>query len=278
MTSDVQTGLATTINAVQAPDQQLQILRIYNRLIQLREDWAGALVFSCGAEAPRSGLAPAASIAGATSLLVAEDGHEIKKTLRRGEIDFVVNTLDEAIRTLKNEVRKKRPLSVALIGDVDATLAEMIERGIKPDVFLAGDAYPAAAQALIDSGVPRLNVVQSSAEPSAPAETAHGEQLHELFIATKTPTKLREADERILRMLPKDETARRRWIERASHYLRSASEGRWVNLTGGEAFLLESEGLKLHDVGPVAVEPEATPSSPKDATPASPAESQPTEL
>jgi len=278
MTERVQKRSAITLKRVQAPDQQLQILRIYNRLIQLREDWGGALVFSCGPEAPRSGLAPAASIAGAASLLVAEDGHEIKKTLRRGEIDFVVNTLDEAIRTLKNEVRLKRPLSVALIGNVDATLAEMIERGIQPDVFLAGDDYPAAAQPLLDSGVPRINVVQGSAEPSEPAVTAHGEQLHELFIATKTPTKLREADERILRMLPKDETVRRRWIERASHYLRSASEGRWANLTGGEAFLLESEGLKLHDVDPNPPPQETTLASQKDATPASPEESQPTEL
>ncbi len=58
--------------------------------------------------------------------------------MRTGELDFVVNTLDEALRTLKNEIRQRRPLSVGLIADTDLALAEIAERGLLPDLLLIG--------------------------------------------------------------------------------------------------------------------------------------------
>lgn len=191
-------------------------------------------------------------------MLIDSDGHEIKKALRRGEIDFVIDTLDEAIRALKNEVRKKRPLSVALIAEVDATLAEMMERGLQPDMFLTRGAWPSAVQPLLDAGLQYFDTeleVDPAQDAVRPAMTIHGEQHYEYFIPTATPTRLREADARVLRLLPRDEAVRRRWIERASHYLRSATDGRWSYLSEGEAMLLESEGLKLRE-GPRLSSPE----------------------
>lgn len=227
-------------------DHQLRTLRLYKLLVELRPDWGGFLVFSCGPEAAKSGAAPAASIAGAASLLVAEDGHEVKKAFRRGEIDFVVNSLDEAIRALKNEVRKKKPLSVAVIADVEATLAEMVERGLQPDAFLTRGPVAEGAQALLERGVPHY-AVDDEAEAGA-GLVLHGERHDEYFVSTATPTELRDADARMLRMLPKDETVRRRWAERAGHYLRGAAGGRWAYLSEGEAGLLESEGLTVRSL------------------------------
>jgi hypothetical protein len=164
----------------------------------------------------------------------------------------VVNSLDEAIRALKNEVRKKRPLSVALIADVDATVSEMVERGLQPDMFLAGAAYPEAVRSLIDRGMP---VFAAQPEGDGSPLTIHGEEHFEYFLATTTPTKLREAGERVLRMLPKDEAVRRRWMERAPHYLRGAGDGRWAYLSEAEAMLLESEGLSVR-AGAILLLPE----------------------
>lgn len=243
-------------------DPQLQILRLYRTLNDHRADWSGTFVFSCGPEAPRSGAAPAAATAGAVSLLLAEDGHEVKKALRRGDVDRIVESMDDAVAALRYNVRKKNPLSIALVADVDAALAEMIERGVQPDVWLGSDESPAAAQPLFDNGMARLDVARSAGQLATQPMVLHGETLREYFIATRTPTQLRDADARVLRLLPKDETLRRRWIERASQYVRSAGDGRWSYLSEGEAFLLESEGLKLREL----------------ATLPSPLESQPTEL
>ncbi len=60
----------------------------------------------------------------------------MKAAMRAGALDFVVNTLDEALRALKNQVRLRRPVGVGLVADVDATLAEMVERGVQPDLHI----------------------------------------------------------------------------------------------------------------------------------------------
>jgi len=219
-------------------DSQLATLRVYEQLEALREEWGGALVFSCGAEAAVSGVVPAASIAGAASLLVVNDSYELKKAFRRGEVDFIVNSLDEAVRALKNEVRQKRPLSVGLIADVDATVAEMVERGLQPDVFFATGDVPSGLQALISRGMKQVSL----------GGDGGAQEFAEYFIETKTPTKLREVDARLLRLMPKDEIVRRRWVERAAKYQRAATDGRWVMLSGEEAWLMESEGFQLRAI------------------------------
>ena len=52
--------------------------------------------------------------------------------------DFVVNSLDEALRTLKNEIRQRRPLAVALLADPDQVTDEAAERGLAPRLILSG--------------------------------------------------------------------------------------------------------------------------------------------
>ena len=74
----------------------------------------------------------AASVAGAATLAIDADAEAMKAALRRGELDFVVNTLDEALRTLKNQMRQKRPLSVGTdLRMWSATLAELASRGVQ---------------------------------------------------------------------------------------------------------------------------------------------------
>ena len=47
-------------------------------------------------------------------MLIAE---RIKKRLKTGYCDFMVNSLDEALRILKNAIRKKEAISVGLVGN-----------------------------------------------------------------------------------------------------------------------------------------------------------------
>lgn len=89
-----------------------------------------------------SGLAPegvgvlfAANIAGAASLGLEPDAERARAALRLGVCDFVVNDLGESLRILKNEIRKRLPVSVVLTGDGEAAIQEIVERGVQPDVL-----------------------------------------------------------------------------------------------------------------------------------------------
>lgn len=79
--------------------------------------------------------AMAARIAGAATLLVLEDREEAKTALRSGACDFLVSGLDEALRILKNEIRRGAPVAVCLSGSPAGTLSECVERGVQPDLL-----------------------------------------------------------------------------------------------------------------------------------------------
>src|SRR6185437_9040503 len=58
-----------------------------------------------------------------------------KAALRAGVCDFLVNDLSESLRILKNEIRKRQAVSVVLTVDRETAVAEMIKRGVQPDVL-----------------------------------------------------------------------------------------------------------------------------------------------
>ncbi|HVZ16504.1 MAG TPA: urocanate hydratase [Terriglobales bacterium] len=95
----------------------------------------GKLVVS-GGMGGMSGAQPlAATMAGAAFLGIEVDPERIKKRLKTGYCDFMVNTLDEALRILKNAVRKKEAVSVGLIGNCADVIPELAERGVVPDLL-----------------------------------------------------------------------------------------------------------------------------------------------
>jgi hypothetical protein len=196
-----------------AGNLQRRTMRLYRALVGLREDWGGALVLCSGQGCTASGIPVAASVAGAATLAIDADAEAMKSSLRRGELDFVVNTLDEALRTLKNQIRLKRPLSVGLIADADTTLAELTSRGVKPDVTIDPASVP----------VPRED---------------------ELFFAARGAGELQRFDAALLDVLPAGDVARPRWIRRLPQYLREArSGGRWIWLSPQERAALAASGF-----------------------------------
>src|SRR5438876_3675093 len=98
-------------------------------------DLAGKLIISGGMGGMGGAQPLAATMAGAAFLGSDVDAERIKKRLKTGYCDFMVNTLDEALRILKNAVRKKENVSVGLVGNCADTIPELAKRGIMPDIL-----------------------------------------------------------------------------------------------------------------------------------------------
>src|SRR5438309_3189932 len=98
-------------------------------------DLSGKLVVSGGMGGMGGAQPLAATMAGAAFLGIDVDPERIKKRLKTGYCDFMVNTLDEALRILKNAVRKKEAVSVGLVGNCADVIPELAERGVVPDLL-----------------------------------------------------------------------------------------------------------------------------------------------
>jgi urocanate hydratase len=98
-------------------------------------DLAGKLVVSGGMGGMGGAQPLAATMAGACFLGIDVDAERIKKRLKTGYCDFMVNNLDEALRILKNAVRKKEAISVGLVGNCADVIPELAERGVLPDIL-----------------------------------------------------------------------------------------------------------------------------------------------
>src|SRR2546423_7050444 len=98
-------------------------------------DLSGKLIVS-GGMAGMGGAQPlAATMTGAAFLGIDVDPERIKKRLKTGYCDFLVTTLDEALRILKNAVRKKENVSVGLVGNCADIIPELADRGVVPDIL-----------------------------------------------------------------------------------------------------------------------------------------------
>jgi urocanate hydratase len=95
----------------------------------------GKLIVSGGMGGMGGAQPLAATMTGAAFLGIDVDPESIKKRLKTGYCDFMVTTLDEALRILKNAVRKKENVSVGLVGNCADVIAELAERGVVPDIL-----------------------------------------------------------------------------------------------------------------------------------------------
>jgi urocanate hydratase len=98
-------------------------------------DLAGKLIVSGGMGGMGGAQPLAATMTGAAFLGIDVDPERIKKRLKTSYCDFMVTTLDEALRILKNAVRKKENVSVGLVGNCADVIPELAERGVVPDIL-----------------------------------------------------------------------------------------------------------------------------------------------
>jgi urocanate hydratase len=96
---------------------------------------AGKLVVTGGMGGMGGAQPLAATLNGAALLCVEADPDRIKRRLKTGYCDIMVNSLDEAVRILRNAVHQKQAVSVGLAGNCAEVLPEMVRRGIVPDLL-----------------------------------------------------------------------------------------------------------------------------------------------
>jgi len=203
---------------------------VYRRYLQLQsicrerfsdtsaDGLAGRLLTCVGFGVEGAELALATTIAGGTFLGIDPSIENLKTAVRNGACDFMVNTLDESLRVLKNELRKKKALSVGLFGEAKTILPAMIERGVQPDLVADSSAsnreaappYQASFQEFIERGAIEMK------PPAANNSHAHG--FLDLTWTASSLADLRRMDELALQQIPADDFIRRRWLQHAPAY------------------------------------------------------------
>jgi urocanate hydratase len=98
-------------------------------------DLAGKLIASGGMGGMGGAQPLAATLNGAAFLGIDVDPERIKRRVKGGYCDVMVNDLDEALRILKNAVRKREATSVGLVGNCADVIPALAKRGVVPDLL-----------------------------------------------------------------------------------------------------------------------------------------------
>src|SRR6266581_3556532 len=96
---------------------------------------AGKLVVTGGMGGMGGAQPLAATMNGGAFLGIDVDPERIKRRVKTGYCDVMVNDLDESLRILKNAVRKREPASVGLVGNCADLIPALAKRGVVPDLL-----------------------------------------------------------------------------------------------------------------------------------------------
>jgi urocanate hydratase len=131
-------------------------------------DLAGKLVASGGMGGMGGAQPLAATLNGAAFLGIDVDPERIKRRVKTGYCDVMVNDLDEALRILKNAVRKGEATSVGLVGNCADVIPELARRGVVPDLLTDQTSAHDPIGGYIPQG---LDVAQAAALRESDPET-----------------------------------------------------------------------------------------------------------
>lgn len=98
----------------------------------------GKLLYAGEINSDSQTLVVAGNVAGCATLAATADSSMQKQVIRDGAVDFLVTSLDEALRILKNEIRKRNAVAVCVAAQREVIEREMRERGVQPDFVVAG--------------------------------------------------------------------------------------------------------------------------------------------
>ena len=173
----------------------------------------GKLLYLSGLDQGQCAFAIAANIAGAATLAASDNTFALREAQREGAIDFLVNSLDEALRILKNEIPKHEPVAVAVSLAPAVVEREMLERGVLPDLLPYQSSPSQEISAFLLQGT---QLVQPAASQparrlliwSAPAEFAQNMNAFDALLAEH---------------LDLADHLNRRWLRLAPRYLAPAA-------------------------------------------------------
>ncbi len=194
-----------------------QVYGAYASLIQSvpdQEHLGGQLLYTGDLNPAASHLIRAANIAGAASLAASSSADELRRALHQGAIDFLVNSLDEALRILKNEIRKRQPVAVAVAGAPETITQELLERGVLPNL-LPPDSSSTTLAAFIALGAKPLPYPLPQPGTSPQTEPA----LCIWPIPTAYANRPADFEAILLAHLPPDDKAAQRWLHLSGRYL-----------------------------------------------------------
>src|SRR5579884_1883115 len=121
---------------------------------------AGRLLVTGGMGGMGGAQPLAGTMNGAAVLCIEVDPERIKRRVRTGYCDVMVNSLDEALRILKNAVRRREATSVGLVGNCADVLPELVRRGVVPDLL----TDQTSAHDPINGYIPRGLTLEQAAE------------------------------------------------------------------------------------------------------------------
>jgi len=166
----------------------------------------GKLLYAGELDAAGRALMVAAHIAGAASLAATAEGAEQKQAVRDGVSDFLVNSLDEALRILKNQLRKRETVAVCVGFAPEAVEREMRERGVEPDL-VREEIDGVGGEGIAESGGDSGSALVMWSVAAAPAQW------------------LPKLDALAMECLPEDAWRERRWLRMAPRYLGRLTQG-----------------------------------------------------
>jgi hypothetical protein len=162
---------------------------IYDALLQTRDagiGLGGNLLVAGALNAPALRMVRAATIAGAAVLAATLDTAMLRAAQRDNAINFQVTSLDEALRILKNEIRKQQPVAVAVQAAPEDVAAEMSERGVVADIEAPVDVAMDGGREFLAFAIPKAHALRAAA-----------------------------FDEQLLALLPAGDALNRRWYRAA---------------------------------------------------------------
>jgi hypothetical protein len=216
--------LALDPNGTAEFDWTLQVERLFAVLIQTapadsnpdsEPSLGGKLLYAAELDREGRALIVAANIAGAASLAATADAAAQKQAIRDGVIDFLVASVDEALRILKNEIRKHQPVAVCVAASPEAVERQMLERGVLPDLLRPGAAGAPECASFLSQRARQI-------DPTAGDET---QTLLTWRVAAAPAQWLPKLDGLALDCLQHDDGAARRWLRLAPRYLGRLAQG-----------------------------------------------------
>ena len=214
-----------------------QVNRLYTALIsiatsaptqaeppQAEPSLGGRLLYAGELDPQGRALVVAANIAGAASLAATADASAQKQAVHDGVVDFLVTSLDEALRILKNEVRKHETVAVCVAAAPEAVEREMLERGVLPDLLPPACCGP-NEDAFLKQGARRVET-----------DVASEDRILVAWQVSAAPARwLPQIDAIALECLNANDFASRRWMRLAPRYLGRLAQGLHVARFTAEA-------------------------------------------
>jgi urocanate hydratase len=192
-----------------------QVHHAYEGLMQSApkdsEGLGGKLLYAGELDTAGLVLTIAGNISGAATLAASADPQLARQAMRDGVIDFLVNSLDEALRILKNEIRKQKPVAVGISSAPSLVVEEMLERGVLPNLLppmLPSTPAPSGFEAFIAQGARYI------------ASSSHRDKK---LLVWQIPAEYAQHpasfDALLLEHLPAGDHVARRWLQMSPRYL-----------------------------------------------------------